>query len=148
MVGPRDEPLRELARKRRIKAQVRAERRADDPEAIPATDPATIPILVVDDAPHILYPAGPPDIRALLGSLPPHTVDGLAEIRLELGTQKQDEPCSRPECDASRDPLARRMGFERRPGLFAPHYHGGARVRRAVCRRPLPAGLTPGRRPR
>ncbi len=121
---PHDEPLRDLARKRRIKAQVRAERNAEDPDAIPATDPSTIPVTVVDDEPYILYPAGPSDIRALLGLLPPHTVDGLAAIRLELGTRRQDDPCSRPDCGAARDPLAHRMGFERRPGLFAPHYHG------------------------
>ncbi len=119
-----DETRRELQKKRRIKSNVQQERRsANIPDMVPI-EPDIVPVNVVDSGKGIIYPFGPADIQAVVKLLPQGLLDGISEIRLELGREaceKWGDDCE--EEDDVRDPLYGRRGMEFLPGIHAITLH-------------------------
>jgi tetratricopeptide (TPR) repeat protein len=115
----------ELGKKRRIKRQVREERDSPARQSVSPVPVDAIPITVVEEAPWIVYPAGPADLRAVMARLPAGALDGLSHIRLCLGLEYHEEKLS-PEgpSAADRDPWVGRVGYENVPGVFGGHFLG------------------------
>jgi tetratricopeptide (TPR) repeat protein len=119
------EALREeLGKKRRIKRQAREERDSPARQSVSPVPVDAIPITVVEEAPWIIYPAGPVDLRAVMARLPPGALDGLSHIRLCLGLEYHEEKLSPEDSSAERDPWVGRVGYENVPGVFGGHFLG------------------------
>ncbi len=105
---------KELARKRSIKEAVSGARRTEVEQEVGPTGP--IPIRILDTAAHILHPATPDDIEAVLRRLPVGVMDGLSAIVLSLGghDQLRGEGASIWEPD----PITNRVGLEILPGFY------------------------------
>lgn len=106
------------------------ERRVRQSEPPPApVDPAQVPIIIEEEAPHLLYGVTEEDIREVLGRLPPGSLDGLREVRLCV-----DRGGDPKEAQLVREPYTGRMRGEYLPNLFAPEVLGSYHPSTATIR--------------
>lgn len=99
-------------RQQAIREGERRVRRSELPP--PPVDPEHIPIIVEQQAPYLLYGATEEDIRAVLGRLPPGSLDGLREVRLCVHL------VDGKGASLVREPYTGHLRAEDLPGLFAP----------------------------
>jgi tetratricopeptide (TPR) repeat protein len=127
----RRERLKEqLWRKRRIKLGTRGHRSGD---RAPRGAEIRPPVLVLDQGPQIHYPASAADLEQLIARLPQGVLEGVGSIELSLGRDAQ-WPRRDGDWIGEPDPLTRRHGFERLPGVFSgrclgQYIHGPNRIR-------------------
>lgn len=105
----------ELRRKRRIKRQVDAERGREPPVGVPIPV-AELPIVVTDQGPYVFHALTAQDIRTVLERLPGAAVEGITEIRLELGVAEMEGVHARFEGEP--DPYTGRFGSLYFPGVY------------------------------
>ena len=106
----------EIARKRDVKESVIRDR-GDDPPAGAFVPVAAIPIRSIDKSPYLFFPASIDDMQVVLDRLPPGSLDGVSEVRLEAGTNYINAESDRFDIV---DPFLRRKSLEEYPRIFTP----------------------------
>lgn len=105
----------ELWKKRVLKAQL-SEEDQHRPESSGHFNPDIIPIRVRDEGPYVHHGATPADLRAIMHLLPAQAVDGLSEIKLELGRQPMKKAAWPGR--HTPDPWVGRYSTEMLPGVW------------------------------
>jgi len=119
--------LEALCRKSSVKEAVRRERRRTrrSEGRVPA-GPVEVSVRVADQGPRVFHGASPEDVHAVIERLPAGALTGVSEIVLALADPDGEE--------ANLDPVFRRPGVERCPGLWISPVLGVYNPRRASIR--------------